>query len=101
MRQHLTLNYRHSASGHFKGTFISDLLLLLWHEYFILLVSSIAMAYFIFLCKPLLRVTCICLDELVSSVVLPSNLCPAHTFKAVHNWHMPKMHPNGDVSPHH
>lgn len=77
MRQHLTLNYRHSASGHFKGTFISDLLLLLlWHEYFILLVSSIAMAYFIFLCNPLLRVTCICLDELVSSVVLPPKSLP-------------------------
>lgn len=46
----------------FKDTFISDLLLL-WHEYFIPVVSSIAVAYFIFLCKPLLRVTCICLDE--------------------------------------
>lgn len=56
MSQHLTQNYRHSATGRFKGTFISDLLLLC-HEYFILVVSSIAMAYFIFLCKPLLRVS--------------------------------------------
>lgn len=58
----ITQNYRHSATGRFKGTFISDLLLL-WHEYFILVVSSNAVAYFIFLCKPLLRVTCIRLDE--------------------------------------
>lgn len=62
MSQQITQNYRHSATGHFKGTFIFDLLLL-WHEYLILVVSSIAVAYFIFLCKPLLRVTCVCLDE--------------------------------------
>lgn len=62
MSQHITQNYRHSAKRCFKATFLSDLLLL-QYEYFISVVSSIAVAYFIFLCKTLHTVTLIFLDE--------------------------------------
>lgn len=57
MSERITQNYKHSATGCFKATFISDLLL--WYEYFILVVSSIAVAYFIFLSQTL------CLSHIV------------------------------------
>lgn len=58
MSERIVQNYKHSATGCFKATFISDLLLL-WYEYFILVVSSIAVAYFIFLSQTL------CLSHIV------------------------------------
>lgn len=58
MSEHITQNYRRSVTGCFKATFISDLLLLRY-EYFILVVSSIAVAYFIFLSQTL------CLSHIV------------------------------------
>ena len=76
MSQHITQNYRHSATRCSKATFVSDLLLL-QYEYFIWVVSSIAVAYFIFLCKTMHTVTFIRLDESVISLSPSQTLCPS------------------------